>query len=306
MGTSSANQSGSASQSAKKYSIGIVTFSATDEGTNTVVNAAKAEAEAKGWDVTYNDANGSVDQANADMQNMVTKKVDAILVTIFPTDELGTGLAAARAAGIPVLSEGGGLNPGVAVDFDIALGQPVFDDMIKNVGDAGVVLNLTYHGGRPCFLRATTFSDSAKNYPGMKVTTQEFPVPGYAEASSAAVNAWVAANPVDSSKKYAIFSCFDGSALAAISTLKQNSRTGVFVYSFNGTGPALAAVADGSMTATMWFDWAGLGKHMTDLVPQILTAGSSWQAQTLPADHVLVDKANYQQFIAAHPDALKG
>ena len=220
------------------------------------------------------------------MQNMVSKKVDAIIVTIFPTEGLGAGLAATQAAGIPVLSEGGGLSPGVAVDFDISLGQPVFDSMIASLGGKGYVLNLTYHGGRPCYLRAEMFKENQTEYPDLNVTTQEFPVPGFAEASVAATNAWVAANPADPNVKSAIFSCFDGSALAAISALKQNQRPGVEVYSFNGTAPALDAIRVGDMTASMWVDFAGLGKTMVDLVPEILAQGSAWEPKTLPADSV--------------------
>jgi ribose transport system substrate-binding protein len=301
-----ATTSSSPSASPKKLSLGIITFSGTDDATNQVVNGAKAEAAALGWDVTFNDANGSVDQANSQMQNLVSKKVDAIIVTIFPTAGLGAGLAATQAAGIPVLSEGGGLSAGVAVDFDISLGQPVFDAMIASLGSKGDVLNLTYHGGRPCFLRAEMFKENQAKYPDLKVTTQEFPVPGFAEASVAATNAWLAANPADPNVKYAIFSCFDGSALAAISALKTNGRTGVEVYSFNGTGPALTAIRSGDMTASMWVDFTGLGKTMTDLVPTILAPGGAWQPKTLPADSLLVNKGNLDQFLKDHPEAAAG
>jgi len=289
---------------AEKLSIGQVTISATDDAMNQVSNGSKARATELGWDYTFIDPNGKVDQANAAIENLVAKKVDAIIVNVWTAAELGAGLAAARDAGIPVISIGSPLAPGLAATYDIGLGQPVWDRMFQDLGPNGIVLNLTYHPGGPCHSRADTVDAMAAKNPGMEVTNHEFPIPGFAEDSLAATNAWLASNP-KSDRPMGIFNCFDGNALGAISALKENNRLDVFTYAFNGTGPALQAIQEGTMTASEWFDWVGTGRDAVDLIAEVRAAGSSWQPKTLESVHTVVDKSTIEQFLKDHPDALK-
>lgn len=304
-GCTSSPEDTTGSSSSTSKSIGIVTFSGTDDATNQVVQAATEAAEAKGWDVKAIDANGQLEQANAAMQNLVVSKVDAILVTIFPTDSLGAGMAAAAAAGIPVISEGGGPGDGVAVDYDVALGQPMFDLMAEDMDSAGKILNLTYQGGRPCRMRADVVAAGVASMSGLSVTNQETPVPGFAEAAISATNAWLAANPDDGENK-SIFACFDGSALPAISSLISNGRTDVNVYSFNGTAQGIQAVQDGTMRATMWFDFPGVGTKMVEALSAVWEAGDSYTPESLEADYTIITKDNVDQFLEEHPDAANG
>ena len=67
-------------------SIGIVTFSTSDIHTNQMVNTMTAEAKSKGWTVETLNANGDPSQAIAEIKQLVTKKVDAIIVTVFELD----------------------------------------------------------------------------------------------------------------------------------------------------------------------------------------------------------------------------
>ena len=48
--------------------------------------------------------------------------------------------------------------------------------------------------------------------------------------------------------------------MGAIAALKQAGRSDVQVYSYNATAPALQAVRDGTMTATLWLDLTSAGK----------------------------------------------
>jgi ribose transport system substrate-binding protein len=290
-----ANSSGAAS----KTSIGIVTFSTSDVDTNNMVSSMTAEAQAKGWSVEKLNASGNQQQANTQIQQLVTKRVSAIIVTVFDSNALASGLAAARTAGIPVLSAGGGMAPGIALATDDGAGQPMADLMLKNLGNAGTVLDLSYHPGIPCKERADTFDATVKKYPAVKATTHEISIPGAAESAQAATSAWLAANS-GTSGKLAIFNCYDDDAMGAISALKQNKRADVQVYSFNATPPALAAVKSGEMTATLWLDLKSAGKILVDSVPQIRAAGSSWKPHSVIPNYVIVTKDNVASFMKQH------
>jgi ribose transport system substrate-binding protein len=233
------------------------------------------------------------------MQQLVTKKVSAIIVTVFDSNGLAMGLAAARAAHVPVLSAGGGLAPGIALATDDGAGQPMVDLMLKNLNNQGTVLDLTYHPGIPCKQRADAFDATVKNQPGLSVTSHEITIPGAAEASQAATSAWLAANS-GKPGNFAIFNCYDDNAMGAIAALKQNNKTNVQVYSFNATQPALDAVRSGSMTATLWLDLASAGKILVDSIPDIRAQGNSWKAHQVVPNYEIVTKANVDSFVAQH------
>jgi ribose transport system substrate-binding protein len=178
-------------------------------------------------------------------------------------------------------------------------GQPMVDLMLKNLGHAGTVLDLSYHPGIPCKQRADTFDATVKKYPAVKATTHEISIPGAAQSAQAATSAWLAANS-GKSGKFAIFNCYDDDSMGAISALKQNKRTDVQVYSFNATSPALADVRSGTMTATLWLDLKSAGKILVDSISQIRTAGSSWKPRSVTPSYVIVTKDNVDSFMKQH------
>src|ERR1700760_4122644 len=79
-----------------------------------LVGIVSISANEAGWRVSVVDAAGSADQANAAIQNFVQRGAAAIVDMVFPYTSIGAGLAAAKAAKIPVVTWGGGLGGSVA------------------------------------------------------------------------------------------------------------------------------------------------------------------------------------------------
>ncbi len=283
-------------------SLGIVTMSASDEDTQNMVYATTAYAKTKGYAVQTIDSNGSLTQGNIAITDLVQKGVTAVLITTFSSKGLTQGLTAAKSAGIPVLTLGGGMAPGISMNTDDGTPDPVVAMLLKDNGGKGRVLNLTWHPGLPCFERATYLEQTVKQYPGIQLTSHEIRIPGAAETSKSFTLSWLAANPASSAQNFAIYNCYDDNALGAIAALKQTGRTGVKVYSFNATAPALQAVQAGWMTATLWHDLQGTGRKLVDAIPAITAKGSKWVPVTIPEVYVLVSKHNVASFIKAHPE----
>ena len=105
--------------------LGIVALIANDALNVAVIAGATDAAKAAGWDVKVVDTQASADQANAGMSSFAVQKVDAIMVLAFASSAIGSGLAAANAAGIPVASWGGEIVPGIVVTTS---GRTVGDD----------------------------------------------------------------------------------------------------------------------------------------------------------------------------------
>ena len=283
-----------------KLTIGIVTFSTSDVDTNQMVDTMTQQAQSKGWAVETLNANGDPSQAITSIKQLATKKVNAIIVTVFDSTGLAAGLQAAADANIPVLSAGGGMADGIALSASTGAAPPLIDLMLKDIGNSGTVLDLTYHPGIPCRERADAFDAAVKANPGLKATSHEISIPGAAESSQAATSAWLAAN-AEAKGPFAIFNCYDDNAMGAIAALKQNGRSDVKVYSFNATAPAVQAVKDGTMTATLGVDLTSAGKMLVDQIPDILAAGDQWKPKSFVPGYTLVTKDNVDQFMKDNP-----
>ncbi|MEQ8701825.1 MAG: sugar ABC transporter substrate-binding protein [Bauldia litoralis] len=281
-------------------SIGIVTFSSSDVDTNQMIDTMTEAATSQGWSVETLNANGDPSQAITAMKQLATKGVDAIIVTVFDSTGLAAGIAAAEEANIPVLSAGGGMAPGIALSASTGAADPLVALMLEDIGNTGTLLDLSYHPGVPCRERADAFDAAVAANPALKATTHEITIPGAAESSQAATSAWLTATAGDEGP-FAIFNCYDDNAMGAIAALKQNGRDDVLVYSFNATAPAVQAVKDGSMRATLGVDLTSAGQILVDTIPEILAAGEAWEPKYFIPGYTMVTKDNVDAFMAENP-----
>jgi ribose transport system substrate-binding protein len=304
-GCSSPAASTGGSGAAHQKTLGIVALVATDALNAAVIKGATAEATKAGWKVLVTDTQGSVDKANAAMTTFsTTQKVDGIAVMAFLSTSLGSGLASAKAAGIPVVSWGGTLVPGiVATTSALKVGEDSANAMISDFGSSGSALALTYHTGVLCLYRGVAF-DAAMKKTNIKVTSNEVAIPGQVSDGTKFTAAWLASHPKGSGP-LAIWGSWDEPAMGAIAALKQAGRTDVKVYAINGGPQALQAVKDGTLDEVVWQDGVTEGKDLMDAVAGSIKAGSSWKAKTINVPGVVVDKATISAFLTAHPDALK-
>ena len=293
----------SSGSSGKKYDVGIVAFAAADQTSSQAIAGYKAEAAKLGYDVTVVDPQGSVDKAVGAMQDLVQKRVDMMMVTVFPSTALTAGLRAAKAAGIPVVSLSGGLADGVQVNYDsgVAAGKELADELVKETGGTGDLLALGYRSGLPCIGREKSL-DAAIAPTSIKKTRNEVPIPGQVEASTQFTQAFLAKHKSGG----IVWGCFDDPALGAIAAIKQAGRKNVKVYGINGQPAALKAIQDKAMNATVWLDVTGAGTEIAKNTGKYVEAGVDAKQVDTPVPDELVTQENVDQFLADHPDALKG
>ena len=286
--------------------VGLVSISATEANNARYITGAEAAAKEIGWKVSVIDAAGNADQANAAIQNFAQRGAAAIVDMVFPFSSIGAGLAAAKAANVPVVTWGGGLGSTVAATNGSGgpMVIPVDDVMIKGMGGKGSLLELTYHTGEVCRNREVQLDQTLKDFPDIKVTKNEVRIPGYFEDGAQYANAWLASHPAGK-ENVAIWGCWDDPAIGAIGSLRAQNRTDVKVYGVNGNAQALENIKKGFMTATAWQDSYTEGYNMVKLLPEIVKSGASWQPKAVEVQAVLVTKDTVDKFIADHPAALK-
>ena len=195
---------------ADKPLIGIVSIAATEANNVRYINGATKAAEELGWEVSVIDADGSADRANAGIQNFAQRGAHAIIDMVFPFSSIGAGLDAAKSAGIPVVTWGGGLGSTVAATNGSGgpMAVPVVEMMVKELGGKGSVLALTYRTGEVCRNREVVMDEILAKNPDIKVTKNEVRIPGYFEDGAQYANAWLTSHPAGS-EPLAIWGCWD-------------------------------------------------------------------------------------------------
>jgi len=287
----------------EKKTLGIVALLANDALNISVINGATEAATAAGWDVKVIDTQASADQANAAMSSFAVQKVDAMFVLAFASSSIGSGLAAANDAKIPVATWGGEIVPGIVVTTS---GKQVGDDSVKflvdKLGDKGNVLALTFHPGKLCIDRGVAFDEGVKGKDGIKVDYSEVVVPGQVQFGNATASAWLTAHPGGDGVPLAIWSCWDEPMTGAVAAIRQAGRTDVATVSINGSPQALELVKNGDMTATVWQPAHEEGKQVFQAILDSIAAGASWTPKEITIPGVVVTKDNVDQFMAEHPD----
>jgi ribose transport system substrate-binding protein len=305
-GTGSGTTAGTGSGGNKPFDLAIASIAPAEANNARFIKGVEDAAAKLGWKVSVTDAHGSADEANAAIQNFVTRKAGAIIDMVFPVTSLSSGLRAASDAKIPVGSWGGGMGQGVAVSNGSGglHAIPIVQQMIKDMGGKGDVLALTYRTGQVAREREDELDKALKaSAPDIKVTKNEVKIPGYLQDGAQYANAWLASHP-SGSGKLAIWGSWDDPALGAISSMKQQNRKDILVYGQNGNADAIKAIQDGWMTATAWQDGYSEGVKMVEVLKQAVDAGASWKPVAAEIPPVVITKANVDQFVKDHPEAV--
>jgi ribose transport system substrate-binding protein len=224
---------------------------------------------------------------------------------VFPYSSIGAGLADAKAAGIPVVTWGGGIGSSVAATngSGAPIAQPVIEKMISDLGGKGSLLALTYRTGEVCRNREVLLDEMLAKNPGIEVVKNEVRIPGYFEDGAQYANAWLASHPAGD-VNLAIWGCWDDPAIGAIGALRQQGRDDVKVYGVNGNAQAIENIQNGHMTATAWEDSYAEGAGMVKILSNIKAAGDGWAARAVEIPAILVTKETVADFVKQHPEAL--
>jgi ribose transport system substrate-binding protein len=108
-----------AASSAHAFKLGVIAFQMSSETHARVANAAAAAAKAKGWDVQIINSEGSLPKHAEQIEAMIQAKVDGLIIAMGKPVEADAQLAAAKAAGIPVITAVAGSSPHTLFDIQV-------------------------------------------------------------------------------------------------------------------------------------------------------------------------------------------
>lgn len=277
--------------------VAVITPYLAQPGTQFYVEAFQARATELGWQVNVIDTAGDVAAVISRIEDVVTQGVDAIVINVDPA-QVAAGLAAADAAGIPVIGMDAGSDPLIRANvtsngYAMAAETAVY--VANRIGGSGNVVMFTFDPFPPVQVRGVIADAVFGNFPDIKVLDRITPNvdDGGIADSRAKMEALLAANPEPGSIK-AVWAAWDQPALGALQAIEAAGRSGegIVITGIDANPQARDAIAaGGNFEASVAQDFAGIGRTTADTVARVL-AGEVLRQNVVYVPTVLITSAN--------------
>ncbi|MBG6089140.1 substrate-binding domain-containing protein [Actinomadura viridis] len=257
-------------------------------------NGAQQAADKAGAKLLFADANGDVTKQNNDIQDLVTRGVDVLLINPVDPKGVAPGLAAAKAAKIPVITVDRPVPSGATSHVgrdNVKMGRLVGERVAKALGPAGgkVIEIQGDAGGAVARDRSKGFGEGVAS--NSKIRVVKGPYSDYIRAKAVtAMQDLLQANP----DVKAVYAHNDDMAVGALQVLRENRRTDVKVAGVDGLMEAVKAIPSGQYVATALNDPIGMGQLAADTA--IKAERGEQVAQYVDAGTGLVDPENAAQY----------
>src|SRR3954469_16832896 len=230
--------------------VAVITPYLAQPGTQFYVEAFQDVAKQKGWDVNVIDTQNDVAAVISRIEDMVTQKVDAIVINVDPA-QVQAGLQAAKAANIPVFGMDAGADPLLvtnATSNGYAMAAETSVYVANRIGGNGNVVMFVFDAFPPVQVRGHIADAVFSNFPGVKVLDRVTPdvADGGIADSRAKMEAILAANPDPGSIK-AVWAAWDQPALGALQAIEGANRSGegIVITGIDANPQARDAIAAG-------------------------------------------------------------
>ena len=281
--------------------LGIVAFQMSAETHARTANAAKAAAEDKGWEVTLLNSAGSVPDHAAQIENLVQKGVDAILLAMGKPLQAEAQLKAAAAKKIPVVTVMSGTSPHTLFDVTVnefEVGAKIGVYLLGLLNYQGNILMSRYEGHGGTKIRGRVMDIILEENTGVKVlgTHAMARTQSWREDVKAGMEALILRH---AGQFQAIWASFDGQAFVIDDILQaQGYKKGqVFLTGVDGGQEAFRRIRDPNslFTATVAIPFELMGEAAVDSLDHILSGTPKSEITPGPylfMDAVLVDANN--------------
>ncbi|MGO0059476.1 substrate-binding domain-containing protein [Brevibacillus fluminis] len=291
----------------KKIVIGFSQVTSESPFYTALVDGAKAEAQKQGADIVVMDAQNDIEKQNADVQDMITKGINVLILNPTNPTAVAPALQAAKQANIQVVTVDRPTEEKVAAFVgrdNKEMGRIAGKQAVSLLGGEGKATGKVIElqgdaGGKVMMDRHDGFHEIVGKESGVKII--EGPYSDYVR--SKAVKAFqdlLQANP----DVNLVYAHNDDMALGALQVLEQAKMLDkVKIVGIDGLSEAVKAIIDGKYSATVFNDPAKLGSIVVDTalkvakgeqVPEYVDAGTGL-IDASNAKDVYSDKAVFAQ-----------
>lgn len=212
-------------------------------------DGAQAKADELGAALVVLDSQDDSATELSNVEDLITQGVDLILINPTDSDAVGSAVAAANEAGIPVITLDRSANSGDVVTHiasdNVAGGKMAGEFIIEQLGGAGKVVELEGIPGASAARERGEGFNAAIAGTDVTVVARQTANFDRAQGLSVMENILQAQPEID-----AVFAHNDEMALGALEAIKASGRA-IMVVGFDATADAVAAVEAGDMAATV-------------------------------------------------------
>ncbi|MDD4547382.1 MAG: ribose ABC transporter substrate-binding protein RbsB [Bacilli bacterium] len=231
-------------------------------------NGVEEQAEELGFEVIVYDAQDESSKELSNVEDLISKKVDIIIINPTDSDAVGAAVKAANEAKIPVITVDRSASEGDVVTHiasdNVAGGKMAGEYLLELVGENGRVVELEGIPGASATIdRGTGFNEAIKDKLNVVAKqTAEF-------NREKGLN--VMENIIQANEGIVgVFAHNDEMALGALAAIEAAELEGIFVVGFDATDDAVEAVNDGRMAATVAQQPKLMGTMSVDYAKKIL------------------------------------
>ena len=283
-----------------KPRVGLAVANLQADFFNQIKQSVTKEAAKQGVEVVVADARGDAATQVNQIEDFVTKKVDAIVYIPAGATAAGVPVKDAKRAGIPIIAVDRNppdepANSFIASD-SVAAAKTLGEHVAKETGGEGQVAILQGQvGTTPEIDRNKGFQEALSESPGLQVVAKQ-PADWDQDKGFNLAQNMLQAHPDIS----VFFGRADAMALGAAQAVRvANVGHKVTIVGFDGDVAGLKAVRDGTIDATMTQQTQKMGRMAVQSAQTLIDGGKVPPQQLVPA--YLTTKANAAKYLASHP-----
>jgi ribose transport system substrate-binding protein len=283
-----------------KPRIGLAVANLQADFFNQIKQSVTDEAAKQGVEVVVADARGDAATQVNQIEDFVTKQVDAIIYIPAGATAAGVPVKDAREADIPIVAVDRNPPDEPADTFiasdSVGAAKELGDHVAELTGgEAQVAILQGQIGTTPEIDRNKGFDQALEDEPGMQVVAKQ-PADWDQDKGFAVAQNMLQVHPDIS----VFFGRADAMALGAARAVRvANVSHDVTVVGFDGDVAGLKAVRDGVIDATMTQQTQRMGRLAVQNAQRLIDGGNVPKQQLLPA--FLTTKKNVAQYIEEHP-----
>lgn len=257
---------------AQGITVGFIATNFSNEATSRAANAFEKFAKEKGWTPIMLNSAGSVKTQGDQLQNLVQRKVKAIVLSHAHPLEIQDSLNEAFKAGIPVITIDSGYVDGVVADItadNFTMGAKVSTYFMDSLGGKGNIIVIKFEKHYGTRRRGKVFDQVLSEYPGVKVLG-EYTITSPATYLADTRNAMETFATRFKGQIDGIWCAFDALAYVAGDVMEERGFKNVIITGVDGNKATFDRIKQGKMTATIAQPFEEMSAKAVDLIDKIV------------------------------------
>lgn len=257
---------------AQGITVGFIATNFSNEATSRAANAFEKYAKAKGWTPIMLNSAGSVKTQGDQLQNLVQRKVKAIVLSHAHPLEVQDSLNEAFKAGIPVITIDSGYVDGVVADItadNFTMGAKISTYFMDSLGGKGNIIVIKFEKHFGTRRRGKVFDQVLSEYPGVKVLG-EYTITSPATYLADTRNAMETFATRFKDQIDGVWCAFDALAYVAGDVIQEHGLKNVIITGVDGNNATFDRIKEGKMTATIAQPFEDMAAKAVDLIDKIV------------------------------------